>query len=49
VFPLRNPALVSIPLAFLAGVVGSLLTRDLGAEEIARFDERERQMLGEPS
>jgi len=46
-FPLRNPALVSIPLAFLAGVAGSLLTRDLGAEEIARFDERERQLLGE--
>lgn len=46
VFPLKNPALVTMPLAFLAGFVGSLATQRLGAGEIARYDERERQMLG---
>jgi len=45
-FPLRNPALVTIPLSFLAGVLGSLFTQGLGADETARFAERERQMLG---
>jgi cation/acetate symporter len=44
-FPLRNPALVTIPLSFLVGVLGSLATSRLGAGEIARFDERERQMI----
>lgn len=46
IFPLKNPALLTMPLAFLAGIVGSLATPRLGAEEIARYDERERQMLG---
>jgi cation/acetate symporter len=32
VFPLDNPALVSVPLGFLAAVLGSLLTRDPAAE-----------------
>jgi cation/acetate symporter len=45
-FPLRNPALVTIPLSFLAGVLGSLATQRNAVEETARFDERERQMLG---
>jgi cation/acetate symporter len=45
-FPLKNPALVSIPLSFLAGILGSLRSQKLGAEEVARFDERQRQMLG---
>jgi cation/acetate symporter len=45
-FPLKNPALVTIPLSFLAGVLGSLSSQRLGAEEVARFDERQRQMLG---
>ena len=45
-FPLRNPALITIPLSFLAGVVGSLASQRLGAAETERFDERERQMLG---
>jgi cation/acetate symporter len=45
-FPLKNPALVSIPLSFLAGILGSLRSQQLGAEEVARYDERQRQMLG---
>jgi len=44
-FPLKNPALISIPLSFLAGVVVSLMTRGRASAEIDRFDERERQML----
>ncbi|HEX2092985.1 MAG TPA: cation acetate symporter [Longimicrobiaceae bacterium] len=32
VFPLDNPAIVSVPLGFLAAVLGSLLTRDPAAE-----------------
>ena len=45
-FPLRNPALITIPLSFLVGVVGSLATQRIGEPETARFEERERQMLG---
>jgi cation/acetate symporter len=45
-FPLKNPALVTIPLSFLAGILGSLRSQRLGEEEVARFDERQRQMLG---
>lgn len=41
-FPLKNPALVSMPLAFIAGIVGSLLTREDRAEE--RFAAAERQI-----
>jgi cation/acetate symporter len=37
VFPLKNPAVVSITMAFLAGIVVSLLRRDPAAE--AKFDE----------
>ena len=45
VFPLRNPAIISMPAGFLAGIVASLLTRDLEAEE--RFnDEKLRTYLG---
>jgi cation/acetate symporter len=36
-FPLRNPGLVSIPFGFLCGIVGTLLSKDPGAEE--RYDE----------
>jgi cation/acetate symporter len=32
-FPLKNPALVTIPLSFLAGIVVSLLTAGSGQEE----------------
>jgi cation/acetate symporter len=46
-FPLKNPALVSMPLAFLTGIVVSLLSRERRAEEL--FYEAERQMhLGVP-
>jgi len=41
-FPLKNPALVSMPLAFVAGVLGSLLTRERAAEE--SFERIERQI-----
>ena len=44
-FPLRNPALVTIPLSFLTGVVVSLATAARSQDEIARFPERERTML----
>jgi cation/acetate symporter len=45
IFPLRNPAIVSMPAAFLAGLLASLLSREPGAE--ARFDdEKLRTYLG---
>jgi cation/acetate symporter len=45
IFPLRNPAIVSMPAAFLAGIVMSLVTREPAAE--ARFDdEKLRTYLG---
>jgi cation/acetate symporter len=45
IFPLRNPAIVSMPAAFLAGIVASLLTREPTAE--AMFDdEKLRTYLG---
>jgi cation/acetate symporter len=42
VFPLRNPALITIPLAFATAVVVSLLTSDAGAQ--AGYARVERQM-----
>jgi cation/acetate symporter len=45
IFPLRNPAIVSMPASFLCGIVASLLTREPSAE--ARFDdEKLRTYLG---
>jgi len=45
VFPLRNPAIISMTLAFIAGIVGSLTTAEARAE--ARFDdEKLRVYLG---
>jgi cation/acetate symporter len=41
-FPLKNPALVTIPLSFLVGIVVSLLTAPAVAD--ARFAHHERQM-----
>ena len=41
-FPLKNPALVSMPLAFAVGIVVSLLAPERRAEE--RFAEAERQI-----
>jgi cation/acetate symporter len=32
IFPLRNPGIVSIPLGFIAAIVGTLLARDLESE-----------------
>jgi cation/acetate symporter len=44
-FPLRNPAIVSMPASFLAGFIGSMMTREPEAE--ARFDdEKLRTYLG---
>jgi len=42
VFPLRNPALVTIPLSFATAIVISLLTPDTVAQE--RYTQVERQM-----
>ena len=45
IFPLRNPAIVSMPAGFLAGIVASLIVREPEAE--ARFhDEKLRTYLG---
>ncbi len=45
IVPLRNPAIISMPAAFIAGVIGSLLTREPEAE--AKFDdEKLRTYLG---
>jgi cation/acetate symporter len=41
-FPLKNPALISMPLAFVTGIVVSLLTREVESE--ALYDEAERRM-----
>ena len=35
-FPLDNPALVSVPLAFLAGLIGTLSSKERGDEEMAK-------------
>ena len=45
IFPLRNPAIVSMTAAFLAGVIGSLLTREPRAEALFD-DEKLRTYLG---
>jgi cation/acetate symporter len=45
IFPLRNPAIVSMPVSFVCGVIASLLTREPDAE--VRFDdEKLRTYLG---
>jgi cation/acetate symporter len=45
IFPLRNPAIVSMPASFLAGIVASFLTREPEAE--TKFDdEKLRTYLG---
>ena len=44
-FPLKNPALVTIPLSFVVGMVVSLATQAGAADELASFGKRERQML----
>ncbi|MFL6026335.1 MAG: cation acetate symporter, partial [Friedmanniella sp.] len=42
-FPLRNPGLVSIPIGFLCGIIGTLLSKDPAAE--AQYDELEVRSL----
>ena len=44
-FPLRNPAIVSMSAAFLSGVIGSLATREPRAESLFD-DEKLRVYLG---
>jgi cation/acetate symporter len=44
-FPLRNPAIVSMTLAFVAGMLGSLMTREPSAEALFD-DEKLRTYLG---
>jgi cation/acetate symporter len=45
IFPLRNPAIVSMPVAFIVGIVASLIFREPSAE--AKFDEEKlRTYLG---
>jgi cation/acetate symporter len=45
IFPLRNPAIVSLPLGLMAAIFGTLLFRDRRAEDM--FDEVEvRQITG---
>jgi len=47
-FPLRNPALITIPLAFIVGIVVSLLKPE--PEALQAYDKKERQMiLGVPA
>jgi cation/acetate symporter len=41
-FPLKNPGLITIPLAFIVGIVVSLLTTETRAEE--KFDEVEHRI-----
>ena len=45
IFPLRNPAIVSMPASFLCGIVASLLTREPRAEALFD-DEKLRTYLG---
>ncbi len=42
-FPLKNPALVTIPLSFLVGIIVSLLTPEKSAFD--GYDAKERQMI----
>jgi cation/acetate symporter len=45
VFPLKNPALVSMPASFLAGYIGSVLSHD--PEALVKFEEEKvRTHLG---
>jgi cation/acetate symporter len=45
IFPLRNPAIVSMTAAFIAGIIGSLVTREPRAEALFD-DEKLRTYLG---
>jgi cation/acetate symporter len=43
IFPLKNPALVTIPLSFVTGIVISLLVPDRGGD--ARYTALEQRLL----
>jgi cation/acetate symporter len=45
IFPLRNPAIVSMTVAFAVGIIASLMTREVTAET-AFDDEKLRTYLG---
>jgi cation/acetate symporter len=45
VFPLRNPAIISMPAGFLAGIIASLLVSEPEAEALFH-DEKLRTYLG---
>jgi cation/acetate symporter len=45
IFPLKNPALISLPAAFLAGFIGSVLSHEPEAA-LKYDDERVRTHLG---
>jgi cation/acetate symporter len=45
IFPLKNPALVSVPLAFLVGIVVSVLAPEASSKE-AYASVRARMFLG---
>jgi cation/acetate symporter len=45
VFPLRNPAIIAMPFAFIAGIVGSLTTTEARAK-LLFDDEKLRVYLG---
>jgi cation/acetate symporter len=42
-FPLRNPGLVSIPIGFLCGIIGTLVSKDTASQK--RYDELEVRSL----
>jgi cation/acetate symporter len=45
IFPLKNPALVSVPLAFLLGYLGTILSRDKEPTARAKYPEMEVRAL----
>ena len=42
-FPLRNPGLVSIPIGFLCGIIGTFASKDTASQK--RYDELEVRSL----
>jgi cation/acetate symporter len=46
-FPLKNPALITIPLSFAIGIVVSLLTVDARSVELFKTVEREVHLGGD--
>jgi len=44
-FPLKNPAILTIPLSFLSGIVVSLMTQQRAMAEVDSFPIRQRQLM----